>query len=168
MQRGVKLTQLKSNGVMTKAITVHLKNPKEDKSKHGLRIEIFETTGPLRWLCAVNAYIKYVNNAKATTSAQPLAVMSDGTGYTGRMFNNNLKHFLKDKVDLSQGPIMSHSFRAGLATMMAKAGCSDKEIQLTGRLTSTAFKSYVKTTRPKRAALAASIWNTLTDSGVPL
>ena len=94
--------------------------------------------------------------------------MSDGTGYTGRMFNNNLKHFLKDKVDLSQGPIMSHSFRAGLATMMAKAGCSDKEIQLTGRWTSTAFKSYVKTARPKRAALAASIWNTLTDSGVPL
>ena len=36
MQKDVKLTQLKSNGVMTRAITVHLKNQKEDKSKHGV------------------------------------------------------------------------------------------------------------------------------------
>ena len=36
MQEGVKITQLKSNGVMTRVITMHLKNPKEDKSKHGV------------------------------------------------------------------------------------------------------------------------------------
>ena len=116
----------------------------------------------------MNAYVKYVSSTSATTSAQPLATMSDGTGYTGRMFNEDLKHLLRDKVDLLQGPLTSHSFRAGLATMMAKARCSDKDIQLTGRWTSTAFKSYVKTARPKCAALAASIWNTLTESGVPL
>ena len=147
---------------MTKAITVHLKNPKEDKSNHGVCVDIFETTGPLRWLCAVSAYMKYTDHTGSTTPIQPLATMSDGTGYTGRMFNEDIKLFLNDKVDLSQGPITSHSFRAGLATMMAKAGCSDSEIQLTGRWTSTAFKSYVKTARPKQAALAASIWTTLT------
>ena len=38
MQGDVKLTQLKSNGVRTNAITVHLKNPKEDKSNHSDRI----------------------------------------------------------------------------------------------------------------------------------
>ena len=70
------------------------------------------------------------------------------------------------KLDLLLGPLTSHSFRVGLATMMAKAGCPDKDIQLTGRWTSTAFKSYVKTARPNRAALAASIWNTLAQSGV--
>ena len=84
------------------------------------------------------------------------------------MFNQDLKQLLMGKLDLSLGPLTSHSFRAGLATMMAKAGCPDKDIQLTGRWTSTAFKSYVKTARPKRAALAASIWNTLAESGVPL
>ena len=66
----MKITQLKSNGVMTRAITVHLKNPKEDKSKHGVQVDTFETTGPLRWLCAVNAYTKYASNMSATTSAQ--------------------------------------------------------------------------------------------------
>ena len=83
MQEDVKITQLKSNGVMTRAITLHLKNPKENKSKHGVRVDIFETTGPLRWLCAMNAYTKYVSSTTATTSAQPFATMSDGTGYTG-------------------------------------------------------------------------------------
>ena len=131
-------------------------------------MDIFETKGPLRWLCAVNAYTKYASSMNATTSAKPLAMMNNGTGYTGRMFNKDLKHLLRGKVDLSLRSLTSHSFRAGLATMLAKAGCSDKDIQLTGRWTSTAFKSYVKTARPKRAALAASIWNTLTESGVPL
>ena len=127
----------------------------------GKQGDIFETTGPLRWLCAVNANIKYRDSIELTATAQPLATMSNGTGYTGRMFNDDIKHLLKGKVDLSQGPITSHSFRAGLATMMAKARCTDKDIRLTGRWTSTAFKSYMKTARQKRAALAASIWNTL-------
>ena len=33
-QQDAKLTHIKSNGVMNRAITVHLKNPKEDKSNH--------------------------------------------------------------------------------------------------------------------------------------
>ena len=104
----------------------------------GKQGDIFETTGPLRWLCAVNANIKYRDSIELTATAQPLATMSNGTGYTGRMFNDDIKHLLKGKVDLSQGPITSHSFRAGLATMMAKARCTDKDIRLTGRWTSTA------------------------------
>ena len=122
----------------------------------------------MRWLCAINAGLKYESVMTTTDTAQPFATTRDGKGYTGRIFNQDLKHLLLGKLDLSLGPLTSHSFRSGLATMMAKAGCSDKDIQLTGRWTSTAFKSYVKTARLKRAALAASIWNTLTESGVPL
>ena len=81
----------------------------------------------------MNVYVKYANSVELTSSEQLLAVLSDGTGYTGRIFNGDLKHHLKDKVHLSQGPITSHSFRAGLATMMAKAVGSDKDIQLIGR-----------------------------------
>ena len=84
------------------------------------------------------------------------------------MFNEDLKTLLRGKLDPLLGPLTSHSFRAGLATMMAKVGCSDKDFQLTGRWTSTAFKSYVKIARPKQAAIAASIWNKLTESDVTL
>ena len=112
--------------------------------------------------------MKYKGMMAASDTEQPFATTRDGTGYTGQMFNEDLKHLLMGKVDLTLGPLTSHSFRAGLPTMMGKAGFSDKDIQLTGRWTSTAFKVYVKTAGPKRAALAASIWNTLTESGVPL
>ena len=59
MREDFKFTHLKSNGTMTRAVTLHLKNPKEDKIKHTVRVDMFETTGPLRWLCAVNAVMKY-------------------------------------------------------------------------------------------------------------
>ena len=58
MRDDVKFTHLKSGGKMTRAVTLLLKNPKEDKTKHGVRIDIFETEGPLKWLCAVTAAMK--------------------------------------------------------------------------------------------------------------
>ena len=166
MREDVKFTHLRSNGTITRAVTLHLKNPKEDKLKHSIHVDIFKTTGPLRWLCAVNAFMKYESVMSSTDTAQPFATTSNGKDYTGRIFNEDLKTLLLAKLDPSLGPLTSHSFRAGLATVMAKAGCSDKNIQLTGRWTSTAFKSYVKTARPKQAAIAASIWNKLTESYV--
>ena len=75
MRDDVKFTHLKSGGKMTRATTLQLKNPKEDKTKHGVRIDIFETTGPLRWLCAVNAAMKYegagASSAPGTAASRP-------------------------------------------------------------------------------------------------
>ena len=48
MRDDVKFTHLKSSGKTTRAITLLLKNPKEDKTKYGIHIDTFETTGPLR------------------------------------------------------------------------------------------------------------------------
>ena len=120
---------------MTRAVTLHLKNPKEEQTKHGIHVDIFETTGPLRWLCAVNAAMKYKSVMTTTDAEQPFATTRNAKGYTGKMFNKDLKQLLLWKLDLTLGPPTSHSFRAGLATMMGKTGCSDKDIQLTGRWT---------------------------------
>ena len=90
MQEDVKFTHIKSNGTMTRAVTLHLKNPKEDKLNHGVHVDKFETTGPLRWLCAVNAGLKYESVMSATDTTQPFATTSDGKGYTGRMFNEDI------------------------------------------------------------------------------
>ena len=133
MRKDVKFTHLKSNGTMMRAVMLHLKNPKEDKTKHGIRVDISETTGPLRWLCAVNAAMKYKSVMTTTDTEKPFAATRNGKGYTRKMFNKYLKRLLMGKLDLTLGPLTSHSFRAGLATMMGKAGCSDKDIQLTGR-----------------------------------
>ena len=57
---------------------------------------VFETTGALRWLCAVNAGMKYESIMSSAGTAQSFAMTSNGKGYTGRMFNVDLKALLVD------------------------------------------------------------------------
>ena len=148
-------------GESTKTLTYHIKDPKENKTPQGIRVDIFENTGTLNWLCAVKAYEKYQLVSNGPNPNQPLFTLQDGSGYTGKLFNEDIRTLLTGKIDTSLGPLTSHSFRAGLATMMAEAGCTNDQIQLAGRWSSDAFKLYVKTARPRRAIMAANIWNRL-------
>ena len=95
-------------------------------------MDIFENTGSLNWLCAVKSYEKYLSISNVPTPNQPLFTLQDGSGYTGRMFNKDVETLLTGKIDNSLGPLITHSFRAEMATMMAEAGCSDDQIQLAG------------------------------------
>ena len=151
-------------GVTTKTLLYHIKDPKENKSPLGIKVEIFENVGSLSWLCAVKSYEKYLAVGNGPAPNQPLFTMQDGSGYTGRMFNDDIKTLLTGKIDKSLGPLTTHSFKAGMATMMAEAGCSDDQIQLAGRWSSDAFKLYVKMARPRRAVMAADIWNRLKET----
>ena len=63
---------------------------------------------------------------------------SGGAGYTGAEFNGDLKSLLKGQVDYSKGKISIYSFRAGLATEMAKLGYADQDIMNIGRWRSAA------------------------------
>ena len=161
MSEDVKKTTTVREGTTVKTLSYHIKDPKENKSTHGIRVDIFENTGDLNWLCAVKSFEKYQLIAANRAPHQPLFKLQDGSGYTGRMFNEDIKTLLAGKIDDSLGPLTTHSFRAGMATMMAEAGCSDDQIQLAGRWSSDAFKLYVKTARPRRAIMAADIWNQL-------
>ena len=87
----------------------------------------------------------------------PLIRSRDGLNYAGYEFNRDLKRLLEGIVDYKEGAVTSHSFRAGLATWMARAGYSDEEIMLTGRWKSQAFLHYVKTPRTARAAQAEEL-----------
>ena len=58
--------------------------------------------------------------------------MESGENFTGSTFNKVLKKLLSPYVDYNKGKVTSHSYRAGLATMMAKCGYSDAEIMTTG------------------------------------
>ena len=161
MSEDVKKVETIHEGDTTKTLSYHIKNPKENKTPQGIKVDIFENTGSLNWLCAVKAYEKYQLVSNGANPNQPLFTLQDGSGYTGAMFNEDVKTLLSGKIDTSLGPLTTHSFRAGLATMMAEAGCTDDQIQLAGRWSSDAFKLYVKTARPRRAIMAASIWNRL-------
>ena len=146
-------------GEERKFLQVFLANPKEEKLSEGIMVEVFEVMGDQKWMCPISAYRAYVRTGSSGKGKTPLIRAEDGSNYTGKQFNQDIKILLKDDVDYSMGPITAHSFRAGLATMMAKAGFQDEEIQLTGRWNSDAFKKYIKAPRLKRATQASDLVN---------
>ena len=53
--------------------------------------------------------------------------------------------------------VTSHSFRAGLASLMGKLGYSDDDIMAVGRWSSRSFEAYMKLPRTKRLMMAKKI-----------
>ena len=161
MAEDLTLTTTTNGTRSVRTLTYNVRNSKEDKSKHGIQVDVFENGGALNWGCAVKAYKKYVAHVGTIKPNQRIGLFQDGLGCTGRMFNSDIKVLLKGKIDHSLRPLTTHSFRAGMATMMARACCSDEQIQLAGRWSSDAFKLYIKTARPQRAMMAAEVWGRL-------
>ena len=83
--------------------------------------------------------------------------LESGGNYTGKMFNKDLKQLLSPYVDYSKGTVSSHSFRSGLASLMATLGYSDQEIMTIGRWKSDAFLEYIKMDRIKRCGMAKEL-----------
>ena len=69
---------------------------------------------------------------------------------TGKQFNKDIKSVLGKVINYDENRYLSHSFRAGLASMMAATGYSDEEIMRQGRWHSRAFQLYCKTGRASR------------------
>ena len=81
----------------------------------------------------------------------------DEVGYAFRMgrFNGILKKLLKNHVEY--GRITMHSFRCGLASLLAENGFSDEDIRAIGRWDSAAFLVYVQKPRLTRCRVAKKL-----------
>ena len=66
------------------------------------------------------------------SAAKPVFRLSDGKCLTGANLNTKIKGFLGKYVDYDKKRFLSHSFRAGMASMMTAAGYRDKEIMRQG------------------------------------
>jgi hypothetical protein len=109
----VSLHTTEIEGVKETYLIVNLKNPKEDKLKKGVRVELFRT-GSLT--CPVDAYTKYRAVSKvAVSKVSPLYRLESGVCYTGNLFNKDIKSLLGRYVNYDEGRFLSHSFRAGYA-----------------------------------------------------
>ena len=150
--RDISIEKWHKDGENNKLVKVWLKSPKELKFGKGVMVEVFETNTEI---CPVAALEKWKYLSKlAMTSTKPAFRLEDGSLYTGKLFNHDLEKLLGKHIDYKETKILSHSFRAGLATAMAKLGYSDEDICKIGRWNSQAFVNYVKTARLKRMKIA--------------
>ena len=133
----IKLEKMTQHDSTTRVLKIHLRNPKEQKLAQGVTVELFETGN---FLCPVNAYLKWKTCARVHLSkGKPAIRLDSGENYTGKEFNRDLRQLLSPYVNYQKGTISSHSFRSGLASLMATLGYSDLDIMTIGR-----WKSEVK------------------------
>ena len=146
--KDVSKLKVKIEGSMEDLLVCHLKNHKEDKLRAGVNIELI-STGTLT--CPVAAWEKWQQSANLKVEAlKPVFRLDKGKCMTGAHFNKILKELLGQYVDYEEKKLLSHSFRAGFASMMAEAGYKDEEIMRQGRWHSQAFMAYCKTGRGSR------------------
>ena len=146
--KDIRLMKIKIDGVVEDVLAVHLKNPKEDKLKLGVNIELFSTR---TFTCPVDAWSKWLKVSKVRVNpVKPVFRLDCGKCLTGAQFNKDLKGLLGKFINYDEKKFLSHSFRSGFASMMAEAGYSDAEIMRQGRWHSQAFLAYCKTGRGSR------------------
>ena len=92
-------------------------------------------------LCAIHSLLTYLTLRGAAPG--PLFLFRDGRPLSHAL----LTLWLHDILSLAgiQGNFSSNSFRIGAATVAARNGISDHQIQALGRWTSSAYLLYIRT-----------------------
>ena len=124
---------------------LRLKASKTDPFRRGYGV-VFGSTSDA--VCPILAILLYLN--LRTSVPGPLFMRQDGRPATRAWFCNRLKDAI---IAIGvPGNISSHSLRIGAATAAAAAGIPHATIQVLGRWTSDAYKSYVRMTAEQKGA----------------
>lgn len=154
LESDVVIKPLMYKGVQILSVQLLLKSPKEDRVGRGKIVDVYQNDGPI---CPVRALERYVRLKSFSENSTPLFRMQDGSCLTGRKLNSLLKSFLGKHLDYEQGRFSSHSFRAGMATLLGTLGFSDDQIMAVGRWSSSAYLNYIKLPRTRRIEMAKRI-----------
>jgi hypothetical protein len=133
------------------SLSFTLKCPKENKTAASVVVDVFANGGAL---CPIKAFAKWTKGA-SWKSDRPVFCWRDGTPLTGKKLNEILKQLLCDVLTYAAGSVTSHSFRSGIASMMAARGFNETDIKSIGRWSSRAYEVYIKHPRTRRAEMAS-------------
>ena len=147
LRNDIKLKKVYVNGTPVEVLILNIKRPKEANGS-SVKVELFANGTKS---CPVNAYKKLLSFwGHRKHSDTPLMTREDKSLWTGKCLNKLLIPLTNGIQKPGGKRILSHSFRAGIPTLMARAGYSDTEIQRQGRWRSSAFLSYCKLGRASR------------------
>ena len=148
--KDVRMTKCNVSGREVEMLKFRIKKPKETKGQHDVEVEMFN----LGWDCFYNpteAWSKWRKDSKLELREDlPVFRQENGRLFTARDLNVILKTMLAEKVMYMEGYVASHSFRAGLVSVMARLGYTEEQIKRQGRWRSDAYQAYVKMERAAR------------------
>ena len=161
--RDVKLKSEVVNGETVRFLILVVRNPKETAraAKKVTFVELYEQKGAASWFCPVRAYLKFVEavlGGVAPPPGLPLMRRQNGRGYTAVAFNADLRDILTPWLAYgSEGGISAHSFRAGIASTLARLGFSEETIAAQGRWSSSCYLKYIKLGRATKLSVQRSV-----------
>lgn len=150
----IQIKEVKIGKTTEEILQIKIKSPKEDRIGREVLIDIYASHG---LLCPVKAFKKWLKTKPPAECGKPAFRDEHGIPLTGRKLNEILKKCLSGHINYEDGYVTSHSFRAGIASLMGTLGYSDSQIKAVGRWSSSAFESYLKLPRTKRAEMARKI-----------
>ena len=154
--KDVKFTKVKIEKEEVETMVIHVKSPKVDRVGAGDEIVIAKLGN---FMCPIAAMGKYREEIKLNEEADmPVFRVKSAACFTGADLNSKLKQLLGDLGDKITGRVVtSHSFRAGVASEMAKRGHSEEELMAVGRWSSQAYGLYMGLPLAHRATFARKI-----------
>lgn len=129
---------------------VKIKASKTDPFRKGSDIHIGLGSYPL---CAIHAMMAYLS--LRGNSSGPLFLLHDGHPLSRPLLTNWLRQIMASAG--ITGNFSSHSFRIGAATVAARNGIPDHQIQALGRWTSNAYQLYIRTPSEALASLSQKL-----------
>ena len=119
-------------------LLLRIKASKTDPFRKGYFLHIGKGEFPL---CAIHSLLAYLT--LRGDAPGPLFLFRDRRPLTRALLTSWLRDILPSAR--VQGNFSSHSFRIGAATVAARSGIPDHQIQALGRWTSSAYLSYIRT-----------------------
>ena len=142
------------NSKKVRTLQITIKSQKTDKSGAATIVDVYESgTG----LCPVAAFSKYRKKADYLDPSMPAFCSHSEKPLTKKQFNLYLKQFLGSHLDTPSSYVSGHSFRSGIASLIAELGYSDQQIKDLGRWSSQAYLTYLKLPRTRRLEMAKNL-----------
>ena len=143
LQKGdVKVCKADSTG--KESVTLKIRNSKTSRGKSEI-VSIYANYGDT---CPVGAVKKLQKLTKGCPQDAPAMCDKLGRVLTKSRLNDILSLLTEDTFP--NGSISCHSFRAGLISMFANLGHSDRDLAAIGRWSSRAYLEYIKLNRSRR------------------
>lgn len=129
-------------------LTLHLRQSKTDQFSRGTHIYLGRTNDVL---CPVSAMLAYLVIRPPIQG--PVFVFSNSSLLTRQKLVYHLREAIS-QLGINPAGYSGHSFRIGAASTAATAGINDSAIQLLGRWKSSAFLTYIRSTKAQLAAVS--------------
>ena len=151
LHEDVTLCSVLEGGIQYQTVQVMLKSPKENRVGNKVIVDVYANGGEC---CPYRALQKWWQLGRLSRRGEPAFLLGSGKALTGALFNRVLRRCWGNSVPQVAGSLTSHSFRTGLASMMGNLGFGDQDIQAMGRWSSSAFETYLRLPRTRRAEMA--------------